>query len=119
MIMVQVWIFIYGFFFWQKCGDPTLLRFLIARSMDPEKAGKMFVQWQKWRASLVPNGFIAESEVVEELEFRKIYLQGLSKNGYPVMIVKASKHFPAKDQLQFKSNNFIHFFFNIIKLFYL
>ncbi|KAH7516271.1 sec14 cytosolic factor isoform X1 [Ziziphus jujuba] len=86
----------------EKYGDPTLLRFLIARSMDPEKAGKMFVQWQKWRASLVPNGFIAESEVVDELASRKIYLQGLSKNGYPVMIVKASKHFPAKDQLQFK-----------------
>lgn len=86
----------------EKYGDPTLMRFLIARSMDSEKAAKMFVQWQKWRAALVPDGFVPESEIREELETRKIYLQGLSKNGYPVMIVKACKHFPSKDHLQFK-----------------
>ncbi|RVW89242.1 hypothetical protein CK203_032660 [Vitis vinifera] len=40
----------------EKYGDPTLMRFLIARSMDSEKAAKMFVQWQKWRAALVPDG---------------------------------------------------------------
>lgn len=89
------------------------MRFLIARSMDPEKAAKMFVQWQKWRASMVPNGFIADSEVPDELEAKKIYLQGLSKNGCPVMIVKASKHFPSKDQPQFKSK------FSILYCFYL
>ncbi|KAL6187547.1 hypothetical protein ACLB2K_038945 [Fragaria x ananassa] len=85
----------------EKCGDPTLMRFLIARSMDPEKAAKMFVQWRKWRASFVPNGFISDSEVEDQLEDRKIFLQDLC-NGCPVMIVKASKHYPAKDQLQFK-----------------
>ncbi|BBG94598.1 Sec14p-like phosphatidylinositol transfer family protein [Prunus dulcis] len=73
----------------EKYGDPTLMRFLIARSMDPDKAAKMFVQWHKWRASFVPNAFISDSE-------------GLSKDGYPLMIVKASKHFPSKDHLQFK-----------------
>ncbi|XP_062171617.1 CRAL-TRIO domain-containing protein YKL091C [Alnus glutinosa] len=83
-------------------GDPTLMRFLIARSMDPDKAAKMFVQWLKWRAAMVPNGFISESEIQDELEPRKIYLQGLSKDGYPVMVVKASKHFPSKDHVQFK-----------------
>ncbi|KAK9276759.1 hypothetical protein L1049_006295 [Liquidambar formosana] len=83
-------------------GDPTLMRFLIARSMDPVKAAKMFVQWQQWRAAFVPSGSISESEVPDELEPRKIYLQGLSKDGYPVMIVKACKHYPSKDQLQFK-----------------
>ena len=72
--------------------------------MDPDKAAKMFVQWQKWRASLVPNGFIADSEVPDELASKKIYLQGLSNKGYPVTIFKGSKHFPSKDQLQFKSN---------------
>ncbi|XVE91931.1 hypothetical protein REPUB_Repub01dG0053500 [Reevesia pubescens] len=86
----------------EKYGDPTLMRFLIARSMDTEKASKMFVQWLKWRSSFVPNGFIAESEVPDQLEARKIFLQGLSKTGYPVMIVKACNHFPPKDQLQFK-----------------
>ncbi|KAK7848273.1 CRAL-TRIO domain-containing protein YKL091C [Quercus suber] len=83
-------------------GDPTLMRFLIARSMDQDKAAKMFVQWQNWRAAIAPNGAISESEIQDELEPRKIYLQGLSKDKYPVMIVKASKHFPSKDNVQFK-----------------
>lgn len=80
------------------------MRFLIARSMDQDKAAKMFVQWQNWRAAIVPNGVISESEIQDELEPRKIYLQDLSKDKYPVMIVKASKHFPSKDNVQFKSN---------------
>lgn len=83
-------------------GDPTLMRFLIARSMDQDKAAKMFVQWQNWRAAIAPNGAISESEIQDELEPRKIYLQGLSKDKYPVMIIKASKHFPSKDNVQFK-----------------
>ncbi|KAK8363082.1 hypothetical protein V6Z11_A03G142400 [Gossypium hirsutum] len=86
----------------EKYGDPTLMRFLIARSMDTDKASKMFVQWLKWRSSLVPNGCVVESEVPDQLEARKIFLQGLSKTGYPVMIVQACKHYPPKDHLQFK-----------------
>ncbi|XP_050235034.1 sec14 cytosolic factor-like [Mercurialis annua] len=86
----------------QNYGDTTIMRFLIARSMDPEKAAKMFVQWQKWRAAFVPDGSIPESEVEDELEARKAYLQGLTKDGYPVVLVKANKHCPSKDQLQFK-----------------
>lgn len=83
-------------------GDPTLMRFLIARSMEVDKAAKMFVQWQKWRVATVPNGFISDSEIPDELEARKIFLQGLSKDKYPVMVVQANKHFPSKDQIQFK-----------------
>ncbi|KAK4400110.1 hypothetical protein Sango_1117100 [Sesamum angolense] len=86
----------------QRCGDLTLMRFLIARSMDVEKAAKMFVQWQKWRTSFVPLNYIPESEIPDELSAEKIYLQGLSRKGFPVLLVKVKKHFPAKDQLQFK-----------------
>ncbi|KAI5678150.1 hypothetical protein M9H77_09100 [Catharanthus roseus] len=87
----------------ENYGDPTMMRFLIARSMDPEKAAKMFVQWRKWRTALVPLGYIPDSEILDELEAKKIYLQGLSKKGgFPIMIVKGSKHYPSKDQLQFK-----------------
>jgi len=71
--------------------------------MDSEKAAKMFVQWQTWRASFVPNGFVPESQIPDELESRKAYLQGLSKDGYPVLIFKGSRHFPCKDHLQCKS----------------
>ncbi|XP_020232659.1 CRAL-TRIO domain-containing protein YKL091C [Cajanus cajan] len=83
-------------------GDPTLMRFLISRSMEVEKGAKMFVQWQKWRADMVPNGFISDSEIRDELETRKILLQGLSKDKFPVMIVQTCRHFPSKDQIQFK-----------------
>uniref|UniRef100_A0A7N0TFE8 Uncharacterized protein n=1 Tax=Kalanchoe fedtschenkoi TaxID=63787 RepID=A0A7N0TFE8_KALFE len=83
-------------------GDPTLMRFLIARSMDPEKAAKMFAQWSNWRHSFVPSGFVDESEVADELEHRKVSLQGLSRNGYPLMIVMGGKHRPSKDHTQFK-----------------
>ncbi|KAL0446716.1 UNVERIFIED_CONTAM: hypothetical protein Slati_1799500 [Sesamum latifolium] len=89
----------------QRFGDLTLMRFLIARSMDIEKAAKMFVQWQKWRASFVPLNYIPESEIPDELSAEKIYLQGPSRKGFPVVLGKVNKHFPAKDQLQFKSKN--------------
>lgn len=102
----QLWILGYV----QNYGDPTLERFLIARSMDPNKAAKMFVTWKKWRDSFVPLGFIPDSEVLDELKPRKIFLQGFSKSGHPVMIVNASKHYRSKDQQQFKSNFFLFSF---------
>ncbi|KAL9324884.1 hypothetical protein ACSQ67_005529 [Phaseolus vulgaris] len=83
-------------------SDHTLIRFLVARSMEVEKAAKMFVQWQKWRSAMVPNGFISDSEIPDELEARKIFLQGLSGDKFPIMIVQTNRHFPAKDQIQFK-----------------
>ena len=83
---------------------PTLMRFLVARSMNPDKAAKMFVDWQKWRASMVPPNGIPDSEVKDELEFKRIYLQGLTKSGQPLVICQVSKHFPAKDPVTFKSN---------------
>lgn len=87
----------------QSYGDITLMRFLIARSLDRDKAAKMFVQWQKWRASFVPLNYIPDSEVADELSAKKIYLQNLSRKGHPLVVVKVNKHFPSKDQLQFKS----------------
>ncbi|RZC58008.1 hypothetical protein C5167_005290 [Papaver somniferum] len=89
----------------ENYNDLTLMRFLIARSMDIEKAAKMFTQWKKWRDDFLPSGFIPESEVPDELGSRKVYLQIPSSNAphhHPVVIVKANKHFSSKDQLQFK-----------------
>ncbi|KAL0865061.1 hypothetical protein Bca101_044179 [Brassica carinata] len=81
---------------------PTLMRFLVARSMNPDNAAKMFVDWQKWRASMVPPNGIPESEVRDELEFGKICLQGPTKSGHPLVLVLCSKHFPAKNAINFK-----------------
>ncbi|KAL0540361.1 hypothetical protein IC582_024598 [Cucumis melo] len=86
----------------QDYSDATMMRFLIARSMEVSKAAKMFVQWKKWRDATVPKGYIAESEVEDELKAKKIFLQGMSIKQLPVMIVIANRHFHSKDQLQFK-----------------
>ncbi|XP_077241133.1 sec14 cytosolic factor-like isoform X2 [Tasmannia lanceolata] len=83
-------------------GDATVLRFLVARSMDTEKAAKMFVQWKEWRAGFVPLGYIPENEIPHELAARKIFLQSPSKDGHPIVIVQAYKHFIPTDHLQFK-----------------
>lgn len=55
----------------------------------------------------MPSGSIQASEVPDELEAQKVYLQGLSRNGSPVVVIKGNKHFPPKDVPQFKSNLFI------------
>ncbi|RZC58007.1 hypothetical protein C5167_005289 [Papaver somniferum] len=59
----------------QNYNDATLLRFLIARSIDIEKATKMFAEWKRWRDEFVPLGFIPDSEVPDELGDEKMYLQ--------------------------------------------
>ncbi|KAI3902506.1 hypothetical protein MKW92_014576 [Papaver armeniacum] len=89
----------------QKCLDQTLLRFLKAKSMNPEKAAKMFVEREKWREEFVPLGFIPESEIADQLGDKKIYLQGLTKIGqHPFMVCISNRHFTSasKDPLQFK-----------------
>lgn len=86
----------------QKYGDETLWRFLVARSMDPEKAANMFEQWEKWRAEFVPLGYVPEEEIPQELEARKVFLQGHTKGGHALLIVQGRKHFVPQDQLQFK-----------------
>ncbi|KAH6790379.1 Sec14p-like phosphatidylinositol transfer family protein [Perilla frutescens var. frutescens] len=83
-------------------GDITLIRFLVARSFDIDKAAKMFVQWQNWRTSFVPLNYIPQSEITNDLQHNKIFLQGLSAKGNPLVIVKVHRHIPNKDQLQFK-----------------
>lgn len=83
-------------------AETTLMRFLIARSLDAEKAAKMFVEWRKWRASFVPLDYIPHTEVSDELNAKKMFLQGISRTGHPVVMVQVRKHYPAKDQLQFK-----------------
>ncbi|KAL9259215.1 hypothetical protein AKJ16_DCAP05184 [Drosera capensis] len=87
--------------------DGNLMRFLIARSMVPEKAAKMFVQWQEWRSSFVPLGYIPDYEVRDQLEERKMFLGGMTKEGYPLILVKACRHNSlSKDKLQLKSESY-------------
>ncbi|CAN6479817.1 unnamed protein product [Victoria cruziana] len=82
--------------------EASLMRFLVARSMNPERAAKMFVEWKKWRADIAPLGHIEDHEVADQLNARKVYLQGVTKSGHSAMVFLARLHFPSKDRLQFK-----------------
>ncbi|XP_078167462.1 uncharacterized protein LOC144562167 [Carex rostrata] len=70
----------------------TLRRFLRARDLDIEKASSLFLKFLKWRRQSVPNGFISESEIRNELPQRKVFMQGFDKAGGPILLVFAAKH---------------------------
>lgn len=91
----------------QGVEEASLMRFLVARSMNPERAAKMFVEWKKWRAEIAPLGHIEDHEVADQLNARKVYLQGVTESGHSAMVFLARLHFPSKDRLQFKSKSLI------------
>ncbi|KAJ6847990.1 CRAL-TRIO domain-containing protein-like [Iris pallida] len=74
-------------------------RFLRARDLDIEKASTMFLKYLKWRKEAVPNGFISDEEVQNELDQKKMFLQGYDKQGRPIGVVFGGKHYSAKRQL--------------------
>jgi hypothetical protein len=81
----------------------TLMRFLIARNLDLQKASEMFAQHCKWRDEFVPKGFIVESQIPNQLGAEKTFIQGLDRNGRPLMIVVGCKHLAKeRDMEEFK-----------------
>ncbi|KAL9256134.1 hypothetical protein AKJ16_DCAP02515 [Drosera capensis] len=82
--------------------DGTLFRFLAARSMEPEKAAKMFVEYQDWKASIVTSGSISEDEVRDHLDDNIIFMGGLTKEGYRLLVCQGSRHRPITDKLKFE-----------------
>ncbi|KAJ3669418.1 hypothetical protein LUZ60_011368 [Juncus effusus] len=77
----------------KELDDMTIRRFLHARNLNVEKASAMLLKYLKWRKEAVPNGFIGDSEVKNELAQNKFFTQGLDNSGRPVAILLASKHF--------------------------
>ncbi|KAH7286086.1 hypothetical protein KP509_33G057800 [Ceratopteris richardii] len=71
--------------------------------MHVDKAAKMFVQSHRWRASFVPQGYIPIDHITSELNANKCALQGSSKEGYPLVIGLAAKHYPGSSLDTFKS----------------
>lgn len=53
----------------------------------------MLLKYLKWRRSFVPNGSISESEITNEIAQNKMFVQGSDKNGQPILIVLAARHF--------------------------
>ncbi|XP_039133007.1 SEC14-like protein 2 [Dioscorea cayenensis subsp. rotundata] len=73
--------------------NPMLKRFLRARNQDIEKASAFFLKYLKWRRETVPNGFISESEIHNELAQKKAFIQGYDKIGRPIGVFIGSKHY--------------------------
>ncbi|KAK8476355.1 hypothetical protein V6N11_014485 [Hibiscus sabdariffa] len=80
----------------KEVDDLTLRRFLRARDLDVEKASAMFLKYLKWRRSFVPNGSISPSELKNEIQQNKMFLQGSDKKGRPVGVLLAGRHFQHK-----------------------
>lgn len=80
--------------------DYALRRFLRARDLDIEKASNMFLKYLSWKRSFVPNGSIALSEIPNELAQNKLFMQGLDRNGRPIVVVYGNRHKPSKSSLE-------------------
>ncbi|XP_052307364.1 uncharacterized protein LOC7496526 isoform X2 [Populus trichocarpa] len=75
-------------------------RFLRARELDIEKASTLFQKYLSWRRSFIPNGFIAPSEIPNELAQNKFFMQGADKQNRPVVVVFGARHKPYKGSFE-------------------
>ncbi|XP_068646290.1 patellin-6-like [Aristolochia californica] len=76
-----------------KDVDDLMLRiFLRARDLDIEKASNMFLKYLKWKGAILPNGFISELEIPNQLSEKKMFLQGFDKKGHSIGVVFGAKH---------------------------
>jgi hypothetical protein len=94
---VQIWCKINIDF--QEVDNFTLRRFLRARDLDIEKGSSFLLKYLKWRRQTVPNGFISESEIQNDLSQRKMFMQGFDKAGRPILVGFAAKHDCSKRQM--------------------
>ncbi|XWS68731.1 hypothetical protein CRYUN_Cryun04dG0116800 [Craigia yunnanensis] len=80
--------------------DLMIRRFLRARDLDIEKASTMFLKYLSWKRTFVPNGFISESEISTQLPHNKLCMQGLDKQGRPIVVAFGGRHKPTKGNLE-------------------
>lgn len=81
-------------------------RFLRARDLDIEKASTLFLKYLTWRRSFMPNGSISPSEISNELDQKKVFMQGVDKIGRPIVVALGAKHKPNKLE-DFKRMSFV------------
>lgn len=80
----------------QDVDNLTLRRFLRARDHDIEKASTMFLKYQEWKRSFIPNGHISINEIQNEISQKKQFIQGFDKQGRPITVLIGCKHFQNK-----------------------
>ncbi|XXG54949.1 hypothetical protein AAC387_Pa03g2710 [Persea americana] len=87
----------------KEVDDLMLRRFLRARNLDVGKASSMFLKYLKWRSEAVPNGYISEAQIKNQLAEKKMFVQGFDKKGRPIGVVFGSKHmYYKRDMEEFK-----------------
>ncbi|KAF5207037.1 Cral-trio domain-containing protein [Thalictrum thalictroides] len=64
--------------------------------MNVDEASELFLKYVKWRKTFVPNGWISETEIANQLLHEKVFLQGYDKKGRPIAIYFYGRHFAAK-----------------------
>ncbi|XP_059067006.1 uncharacterized protein LOC131075952 isoform X1 [Cryptomeria japonica] len=92
----------YNFHLSFAADDATVMRFLRARDFNVQKASQFFLKYLNWRRAFVPLGYIPESEVCNELEKKKIFIQGFDKQGHPIGVILAARHNSDRDLEEFK-----------------
>ncbi|KFK29012.1 hypothetical protein AALP_AA7G077400 [Arabis alpina] len=80
----------------KEVDDLMIRRFLRARDLDIEKASTMFLKYLTWKKTILPNGYIPESEIANDLSHNKVCMQGHDKKGRPVVVVFGNRHNPSK-----------------------
>nr|GME05487.1 random slug protein 5-like [Ipomoea batatas] len=80
-----------------EVDDYTMRRFLQARNLDIEKASIMLLKYLKWRHTFVEKGYISPSEVSNEIAQNKVFVQGVDKQGRPIVVVFGGRHLQIKD----------------------
>ncbi|WOL17974.1 hypothetical protein Cni_G26767 [Canna indica] len=83
----------------KEVDNLTLRRFLRARDQDIDKASSLFLKHLEWRSKFVPNGFISQSEIKNEIAHKEVFAQGFDKAGRPIVVYLAAKHLCAKRDL--------------------
>ena len=75
-----------------EAKERTLLRFVRARQADTAAARDMFRNYRKWRSQYPDQIDLSGAE--NELRYGIWHFHGLSKEGYPCIIIKAARFFP-------------------------
>ncbi|CAH8336706.1 unnamed protein product [Eruca vesicaria subsp. sativa] len=80
----------------KEVDDLMIRRFLRARDMDIEKASALFFKYLAWKKTVMPKGYIPESEIANDLSHKKVCMQGHDKKGRPILVILGNRHNPSK-----------------------
>ncbi|KAK8648120.1 hypothetical protein V6N13_128882 [Hibiscus sabdariffa] len=84
----------------KESDDFMIRRFLRARDLDIEKSTAMFLKYLSWRRTFLPKGFVSESEIPTQLADNKFCMQGVDKQGRPIVVSFGGRHKPTKGNLE-------------------